>query len=120
MNTTYFAIATLGAFATGLGLAAVIIAIVGRESEETPRARRLALGRAAVRARADTPAPLSAAERERLVDRFRRKFAEMPHPPTLGPSVHANLMANNTPSVARKLLEDEGLLDEQAPFGDAA
>lgn len=51
---------------------------------------------------------LSTTELARLVDLFRKI-----DPPPLGPEVHANLMANNTPAVARRWLEDERLLDEQ-------
>jgi hypothetical protein len=54
---------------------------------------------------------LSETEFERLVGLFPypRKWNEH----GLGAEARAALMANNTPAVARKWLEEEGLLDEQ-------
>ena len=59
---------------------------------------------------------LSEAEHERLIGLFPypRKSTEN----CLGAEARAALMANNSPSVARKWLQDEGLLDEQVNLTD--
>jgi hypothetical protein len=56
-------------------------------------------------------AALSESEFERLVALF--PYPRETKGDVLGAVARAALMTNNTPSVARKWLEDEGLLDQQ-------